>query len=89
MLCISTSCGYIYTQVHEVHVDTRLRAPLPVYPQHAPTLRTIEPRDPVAMENAGHGPKAMTTEYHSQFPRKKLSDDGVCGLFIIKFSFRI
>lgn len=64
-------------QVADAHVDTRLGGCLPIYPRHRPTLHHVTNHDPVPKENAGHGPKSMSTECHTRYDKKSMhSKDG-------------
>lgn len=60
-------------QVNEVHVDTRLGGALPIYPRHQALLHFMGNRDPVSKENAGYGPKSMSTECNANFIEKPRS----------------
>lgn len=90
LLCmynIASAQAYPHSlQVRGVHVDTAGECvAVPVYPHTSPLLTSHAPKDPVAAENAGHGPKAMSTEYHSQFKRQQFRDESksVCNLHIV------
>ncbi|XP_072045830.1 stabilizer of axonemal microtubules 4-like [Amphiura filiformis] len=52
--------------VRSVCVDTRNHGPGPsisgVLPRHRPLLHKLRAKDPLSLENAGHGPGFMTTE---------------------------
>ncbi|XP_070541928.1 stabilizer of axonemal microtubules 4-like [Ptychodera flava] len=70
----------IVRDVKEVFIDTRQHGPAisasGVLPKHKARLHTIQPKDPVELENAGHGPRFMSTETNERFkglPNVKLN----------------
>ncbi|KAK3724554.1 hypothetical protein QZH41_019602, partial [Actinostola sp. cb2023] len=52
-------------QVANVHVDTRAYGT--VHPFHRPLLHNLKQKDPIARENALHGPLYMSTEAKARF----------------------
>lgn len=64
------------TQVRSAHINTAREASIPVYPNHTALLHSLKPKNPIAAENAGHGPNAMSTEYHTRFVRQRFRDKG-------------
>ncbi|XP_002740326.1 stabilizer of axonemal microtubules 4-like [Saccoglossus kowalevskii] len=70
----------IVRDVHSVCVDTRDHGPgitaSGVLPKHKPRLHHLRSKDPVELENVGHGPRFMSTETHERFqgmPHAKLN----------------
>ena len=63
-------------QVQGVHIDTAHEPCLPAYPHRGALLHSLKPKDPVAMESGGHGPKAMSTEYHTRFIKQQFRNGG-------------
>ena len=67
---------YKIAQVQGVHINTAHEPCLPAYPHQGILLHSLKPKDPVSMESGGHGPKAMSTEYHTRFIKQQFRNGG-------------
>lgn len=55
------------SEIHDQFIDTRIRAPYDVIPEHRTKLDKLNNKDPIRNENFGHGPNYMSTEQGTRY----------------------